>query len=57
MSAGIDNLILLDNDVKKKVEDCVSSRDVDSKKTKLTMGQLEFEAWMRMLDAQVTQLS
>ena len=57
MSAGIDNLILLDNDVKKKVQDCVDSRAVDSKKTKLTHGQLEFEAWMRMLDAQVTQSS
>ena len=53
MSAGLDNLIMLDNDVQKKVMDAAKSRATDSKKTALTVGVLEFEAWMRMLDSQV----
>lgn len=51
MVAGIDNLVLLSNDVLKKVHEC---EDVDTKASnaKLTFGMREFEAWMRMLDAQ-----
>ena len=56
MVAGIDNLVLLSNDVLKKVHEC---EDVDTKASnaKLTFGMREFEAWMRMLDAQVVNFN
>ena len=52
MAAGVDNLVLLSNEVVKKVHEC---EDCDTKKSnaKLSPGMREFEAWMRMLDAQV----
>ena len=55
MAAGVDNLVLLSNEVVKKVYEC---EDCDSKKSnaKLSPGMREFEAWMRMLDAQVVNL-
>lgn len=55
MVAGVDNLILLSNDVVKKVYEC---EEFDTKKSnaKLTTGMREFEAWMRMLDAQVINI-
>ena len=55
MVAGMDNLILLSNDVSKQVYE---NQDVDTKKsneTEYKIGMKEFEAWMRMLDAQVSK--
>ncbi|XP_028391050.1 alpha-adducin-like isoform X2 [Dendronephthya gigantea] len=50
MAAGVDNLVLLDDDVLKQVYEC---EDLDTKKREnITPGMHEFEAWMRMLDAQ-----
>ncbi len=52
MVAGVDNLVLLSKETLKKVHEC---EDCDTKMSnaKLTPGMREFEAWMRMLDAQV----
>lgn len=55
MAAGMDNLIILSNDVSKQVYE---NQDVDTKKSNATeykIGMKEFEAWMRMLDAQVSK--
>lgn len=53
MVAGVDNLVLLDVDVNKKVHDCKDLDTASKKREKFTPGMNEFEAWMRMLDAQV----
>jgi hypothetical protein len=52
MVAGVENLVMISNDVVKQVREC---EDVDSRKSnvKPNAGMQEFEAWMRMLDAQV----
>ena len=53
MVAGVDNLVLLDDDMNKKVHECEDLDTASKKKGKLSPGMNEFEAWMRMLDAQV----
>ena len=51
MVAGVENLVMISNDVLKQVHEC---EDCDTKASgKLKPGMKEFEAWMRMLDAQV----
>ncbi|OQV25945.1 Protein hu-li tai shao [Hypsibius exemplaris] len=54
MSAGLDNLILMDKEVQRKVWAVVNKPGgVDSGgegKKKWRLGEMEFEGWMRMLD-------
>ena len=52
MVAGVENLVLLSDEVQKKVYECEDC-DTKASNAKLTAGMREFEAWMRMLDAQV----
>lgn len=50
MVAGVENLVYVGEDVAKQVYEC---ENVDTaKNAKVTVGMKEFEAWMRMLDAQ-----
>ena len=57
MSAGMDNLVLMSESAKKQVADVanrsgggVDSAQKDGAPKKWKTGELEFEAWMRMLD-------
>lgn len=50
MVAGVDNLVMVPEEICKKVHECES---VNTSNVKFGIGMQEFEAWMRMLDAQV----
>lgn len=56
MSAGEANLIKCDEESRKSVLETVSEGGVDSSSTKWRKGELQFEAYMRMLDSMVRQL-
>ncbi|EDO42734.1 predicted protein, partial [Nematostella vectensis] len=54
MSAGVDNLIKVSEQVREKVLEVTGGENItDSKGSKWKHGELEFEAWMRMLDSRV----
>ena len=57
MAAGIDNLIKCDDFAKEQVQETIKSGGggVDSSDIKWRVGELEFEAWMRLLDSMVRQ--
>ena len=55
MAAGIDNLIKCDDFAKEQVQETIKAGGggVDSSEIKWRVGELEFEAWMRLLDSMV----
>lgn len=55
VSAGIDNLIKCDDFAKEQVKETakVGGGGVDSSTIKWKKGEMEFEAWMRLLDSMV----
>ena len=57
VAAGIDNLIKCDDFAKEQVQETTKAGGggVDSSYIKWRVGELEFEAWMRLLDSMVRQ--
>ena len=53
MSIGLDNVTLVDEDLRKKAYQTLVSGQIDAKDTNLGVGMKQFEAWMRMLDSLV----
>ena len=55
LAAGIDNLIKCEDFVKEQVQETVKlgGGGVDSSEIKWKVGEMEFEAWMRLLDSMV----
>ena len=54
MSAGVDNLIKIDEEIRKRDKNIGDSTAVDTSKSQWRRGELQFEAYMRMLDSRVS---
>ena len=56
MSAGIDELIKIDDDAKESMVNAFNG-GVDANENQQKMAEVHFEAWMRMLDSRVSNVS
>ena len=56
MSAGVDELIKIDDEAKEQMDNALYG-GMDANENQQKMAEVHFEAWMRLLDSRVTTVS
>lgn len=56
MSAGVDELIKIDDEAKEQMDNALYG-GLDANENQQKMAEVHFEAWMRLLDSRVTHVS